>query len=208
MAEQKTRNTRKPRTATNKPIKDSEPTVQAVEASENINENVEAVKDKVETKKNIRKSIATVDLNDLIPVVALVDSVIFVADNTKAEYEWGSKGDVQYITFSELVSMKGRQKRFLDEMWIYIDDEEVVEALNLTSHYQKYDEIKSMEDYLDKFNSNHELKQSLTPLPDGIKKSLGRQAAKLIEDKKLDGYNTIKTLEDCLGVELAHLLDK
>jgi hypothetical protein len=207
MAEQKTRNTRKPRTDANKPIKDSEPIIEAIKTTESAIEAVDKVEDKVVAKKNTRKSITAVDLNDLIPVVALVDSVIFVADNTKAEYEWDSKGDIQYITYSELVSMKGRQKRFLDEMWIYIDDEEVVEALNLSSHYQRYDEIKSMEDYLDKFNSNHELKQSLTPLPDGIKKSLGRQAAQLIKEGKLDRHNTIKALEDCLGVELAHLLD-
>lgn len=207
MTEQKTRNTRKPRTTTNKTTKDVEPTIELVETTESALETVNAVEEKVATKKNTRKSIATVDLNDLIPVMALVDSVIFVADNTKAEYEWDSKGDTQYITYSELVSMKGRQKRFFDEMWIYIDDEEVVEALNLTALYQKYDEIKSMEDYLSKFNSNHELKQSLTHLPNGIKKSLGRQAAQLIQEGKLDGYNTIKALEDCLGVELAHLLD-
>lgn len=198
MAEKTTKRATKPRTA-NKTAKDTKPAIEEKEVSD-------VVEVKAEPKKNIRKSIATVDLNDLIPVVALVDSVIFIADNTKAEYDWDSKGDTQYITYGELVSMKGRQKRFFDEMWIYIDDEEVVEALNLTPLYQKYDEIKSMEDYLTKFESNHELKQTLKSLPNGIKKSLGRQAAQLIQEEKLDKHNTIKALEDSLGVELVHLL--
>jgi len=204
MAEQKPKTTTRPRTA-NKTTKVNEKVIAKTEPIVEVKD--EVVVEEVKPVRNTRKSIATIDLNDLIPVVALVDSVIFVADNTKAEYEWDSKGDVQYITYGELVSMKGRQKRFLEEMWIYIDDEEVVEALNLTSLYEKYDEIKSMEDYLEKFNSNHELKQSLTPLPNGIKKSLGRQAAQLIQEGKLDKFKTIKTLEECLGIELSHLLD-
>ncbi len=47
----------------------------------------------------------------------------------------------------------------------------------------------------------------LAPLPNGIKKSLARQAAQLIQDGKFDKFKTIKTLEECLGVELTHLLD-
>ncbi|RKJ73015.1 hypothetical protein D7X33_20965 [Butyricicoccus sp. 1XD8-22] len=206
MTTQKT-NTRKPRTT--KTVKPVEEVVEKVEVTQVVEDVTikEEVKVEEKPKKNTRKSIATVDLNDLVPVVALIDSVIFVADNTKAEYEWDSKGDIQYITYGELISMKGRQKRFLEEMWLYIDDEEVVEALNLTSLYEKYDEIKSLEDYLSQFTTNHELKQVLTPLPNGIKKSLGRQAAQLIQDGEFDKFKTIKTLEECLGVELTHLLD-
>ncbi len=206
MTTQKT-TTRKPRTT--KTVKPVEEVVEKVEVTQVVEDVTikEEVKVEEKPKRNTRKSIATVDLNDLVPVVALIDSVIFVADNTKAEYEWDSKGDIQYITYGELISMKGRQKRFLEEMWLYIDDEEVVEALNLTSLYEKYDEIKSLEDYLSQFTTNHELKQVLTPLPNGIKKSLGRQAAQLIQDGEFDKFKTIKTLEECLGVELTHLLD-
>lgn len=198
-------NTRKPRTTkTVKAVEESLESVKVLGEVEDVVTKEDAIIEE-KPKKSIRKSIATIDLNDLVPVVALIDSVIFVADNTKAEYEWDSKGDVQYITYGELISMKGRQKRFLEEMWLYIDDEEVVEALNLTSLYEKYDEIKSIEDYLARIDDLHELNQVLTPLPSGIKKSLARQAAQLIPEK-LDKYNTIKTLENSLGVELLHLL--
>lgn len=198
MTEQKPK--AQPKTRTTKPK------VQPVLEPSIKNEVVEEVKVAETPAKPSRKSIATIDLNDLVPVVSLVDSVIFVADSTKAEYEWDSKGDVLYITYGELISMKGRQKRFLDEMWVYIDDEEVVRALNLTSLYEKYDEIKSLEEYLNIHATNYELKEVLQKLPSSIKKSLGRQAAQLIEEGSLDGHQKIKALEESLGVDLTHLL--
>lgn len=207
MSESKTKNTRKTRTNTNKATKEVEKDIKPTETTEATANKESFEKENTTTTKTSRKSLTSIDLYDLVPVIALVDSVIFVADNTKAEYVWDSKGDVQYVTYGELISMKGKQKRFFEEMWIYVDDEEVVEALNLTSLYKKFDEIKSLESYLDQFDSNHDLIQSLKPLPEGIKKSLGRQAAKLIQEDKLDGHNTIRALENCLGVELAHLLD-
>lgn len=200
MTEQKT--TRKPRTTRATKTEATQEVVEKVE----VVENTPTESTKIAPVKSTRKSLTSIDVNDLVPVVAMMDSIIFIADNTSAVYEWSNKGDVQYITYGELISMKGRQKRFIDEMWIYIDDEEVVNALNITSVYEKFNEIKSLEDYLAKFETNYDLKEALSPLPNSIKKALGRQAQQMIEEEKLDKVSTTKALEECLGVELLDLL--
>lgn len=92
-------------------------------------------------ERNQRK--ADIPNNYEIPVKSNVAGGLTYASrkNKGLEYRWEQNGDVEYIEYSELVSMRNTQRKFFENNWIVIEDsdytaEEVYRALSVQKYYE------------------------------------------------------------------------
>lgn len=143
---------------------------------------------------------AKIDQNELIPCRSTQQKLIYISKRTNETIEWYNFGDVQYVSYGELVTMKATQPRFLKEMWIVIDDEEAINQLGLTKEYQNIFEIDDLDSF---FNlSANKMSEILTNMPRGFKTSIAIAARERIQSGVLDSRNAIKVLEEKLDVDL------
>lgn len=161
-----------------------------------LEEVVEEVK--AQPKRAIKK--ARIDNNELVPVRSTQNSLIYISKRTGEQIEWSSFGEVQDVSFGELNTMKGNQKRFFTEGWIIVEDEEAIEQLGLTKQYQDLLDITDMDEFFDM--EIEDMSNSLEKMPRGYKKSLAVEARKRIEEGGLDSRSVIKLLEEKLDVDL------
>jgi hypothetical protein len=189
------------KTTTRKPASSkAAPKKEAVETLEEaVVETVE--KAVVAEVKPTRAKRNEIDHNELIACRNAVDgSLIYVSDQTRQKYLWDSYGRVQYLTMGELMIMQGSQPRFLNDVWLVIDDEEAAQYLGLTNLYESLVELEDLDAF---FNLPIKRMGEILPkLPNGLKTAVATRARKLVEDKTLDSGNKIRLLEGHLNVEL------
>lgn len=159
----------------------------------------------VEEKKASRKRLNQIDVNELIPVRSLTkNKLVYISKATNARYVWAEYGDVEYLTFGEINTMRSQYPKFIKDCLVMIEDDEVIELFNLG---KVYDELYSIEDLDLIFKKpRFELEQLLPALPSGIKKSIASRAKELIESEELSDYRKIQTIQDALKVDLMILL--
>jgi hypothetical protein len=63
--------------------------------------------------------------------------LIYKSKKTGMHLQFEKYGDIEYIEFGELLTMKTSSRKFLEEPWILILDEEVVKYLGLEKLYKK-----------------------------------------------------------------------
>lgn len=184
---------RKPRTPKATPKKEVVEVVEVVEAVEEVKV--------TEAKKPTRIKRIEIDHNELIACRNAVDgSLIYISDQTRQKYLWDAYGRVQYLPMGELMTMQGSQPRFLNDVWLIIDDEEAAQYLGLTKLYESLVELENLDSF---FNLPiKQMEEILPKLPKGLKTTVATRARKLIEDKSLDSGNKIRLLEDMLNIEL------
>lgn len=194
MAKQTNKTTGAPRKTT--PKKETAKKVETVET-----ETAEVEAPVVEKAKPARAKRVEIDRDELIACRNAVDgSLIYISDQTRQKYNWDSYGRVQYITMGELMVMQGSQPRFLDDVWLIIDDEEAAQYLGLTKRYESLVGLEDLDAFFDL--SLKEIEEILPKLPNGLKTTVATRARKLIQEKKLDSGNKIRLLEEKLNIEL------
>lgn len=156
----------------------------------------------VEVKETPQRNVrAQIDRNTEVPVrSATRNSLLYISKKTHERVEWGEIGDVQFMTVDELMSMKSSQRRFLDEAWVIIDDEAVVEYLGLTKLYDKLFDIGDVDSILDL--PAYELEQKLQMLPKGYKKAVAGLARDRIANDEMDSIKKVNLVEKYLDVDL------
>ena len=92
-------------------------------------------------ERNQRK--AEIPNNYEIPVKSNVAGGLTYASrkNKGLECRWEHNGDVEYLEYAELVSMRNTQRKFFENNWIVIEDsdytaEEVYRALSVQKYYE------------------------------------------------------------------------
>lgn len=106
---------------------------------------------------------------------------------------------IQDMTVAELKTMKASAPKYLNEPWVYVMDEEVVEYLGLTQLYEK---LKTPSD-LDKFfkASERDITNYLKTCPNGVKEVIAKKTIELVRS----GDITIKkqrAIEEALGIKI------
>lgn len=178
--------------------------IEEVSAVEEKVEN-EVVKEVVEEKKPTRKRLNQIDVNELIPVRSLTKGkLVYISKATNARYVWGNYGDVEYLTFGEINTMRSQYPKFIKDCMVLIEDDEVIELFNLEKLYETVYSVEELDLIFKK--SISELQLMLSTLPSGIKKSIVARAKELIESEVLTDYRKIQTIEKELKVDLMILL--
>lgn len=157
------------------------------------------------TKSNKKKSIST---DYMIPVKSGVNGIlVYVSKKTFGyEVEWNNFGDIEYIEYSELLSMRNTTKAFFENNWIYFEDtddytaQELYEALRVDHYYKNTVLGKDIDSIFDK--TPNEIQEIITPLSKGIKETIALTARAKIDAGELDSIKRIEALEKSLNVEL------
>lgn len=198
----------KPKTTRAKKVEKNEPTTeelmkQIAELQKALTESkAEPVKEVKPANRRIRQALPDIPLTDRIPVVSRTEgSLFYKSTKTQQETTWSEYGELQYLTYEELLNMKSTQKGFIYDALVVIEDEEVEEALGLTALYDKIFHIDNIDSYI--LNTKlDDLKKEILGLPRGLKTSIGVAAKKLIDNNELDSRGKILMLEETLKIKL------
>lgn len=183
--------------ATKKTTTKKQDVKKAIESTEEV---VESQEVKI-TDTPKRKQKVEIDRNELVLCRNVTDGqLIYKSRKTGLTTIWMSYGDVEYLDVGELLTMKASQPKFLTDVWLVIDDEEVVEFLGLKPTYKNLANIEDIEAFFDK--SPTEIREIASKLPRGLKETVGTKARKLIESGDLYDNRKIKALEETLKLEL------
>lgn len=167
----------------------------------------DTVKDK-EPKKPTRKRAKSIDIdpNELVAVRSVTKGLlIYKSNRTGQVIRWNDFDDVEYIEFGELITMRSSSPKFINEPYLVIDDEEVVESLGLTELYERMIDIDNLYDFFEQ--SVEEMAKQIEQMPKGSKNLISNTAHDMIKDGELYDIRKIKLLEEELGVGLQMSMD-
>lgn len=141
------------------------------------------------------------DPNQLVTVYnGFQGKLVYKSKKTGEEYVWSEFGVDQDMELSELKNIRSSNKKYFTNNWFMFDDPEIVEYLGMTQYYKfalKIDEFDSLFEM-----SPSELRERISKLSDGQKKSVAYRAKQLIAQGGIDSYKIVSALEECLGIEL------
>lgn len=158
---------------------------------------------------------APVKLDDsvLISVKSNVyGGLVYINRRTGDQTTWDQCGDVQTLSMGDLRAMKGTQRAFFENQWIYIvgvedagyedvTPEDIYRNLMVSQYYKN---VLDPDNYTEIFSwSEPRIRELIAQMSDGAKTNLIVAANTCIADGSLDSLRKIQLLEECLGCELA-----
>lgn len=155
--------------------------------------------EKTPTKPARAKRIE-IDKNELIVCRSTVSGRLIYKTSENQKIVWAEYNAEQELEMGELIRMKGAHPKFLNDILLVVDDEEAAEYLGLNKLYDELFEADDLDSLLTKENA--ELKEILSKLPKGLKKTISTHARKLVEEGTLDSLGKIRLIEQELGVDL------
>lgn len=140
--------------------------------------------------------------------------LVFINQRTGDKTEWDQFGDKQTLTMGDLRSMRGAQRAFFENNWIFVEcideagyeevtPEDVYKALMVTQYYKdsltpsNFGELFHME--------SGELRKRIHRMSSDAKTNLIVAANDGIRNGTLDSLRVIQTIEDALGCELVKI---
>lgn len=126
--------------------------------------------------------------------------LVYKSKRTGEVFVWDSFGSEQEMELQDLTAAKNTYKSFFVNNWFLFDDPEVIEWLGLSQYYKHALNT-------DAFNSlftctPDEIKDTVSKLSDGQKKSVVFRAKQLIQEGEIDSIKVINALEESLCVDL------
>lgn len=161
--------------------------------------------DKKETRieKKIKK-IRELDREEYISVMNNTTSNLFFKHpNCLTTLDMYEYGDIQEIKIGELMTMKSSQPRILNECWLMILDEDVVEAMGLSKLYKnvitidKADELFSL--------SAEKIEEVLSKSPKIVKENIGRLVKQRVDNGEWESLTKLSAIEKTLGVDFSEI---
>lgn len=126
--------------------------------------------------------------------------LIYKSKRTGERFEWSDFGDEQDMELQELKNAKNSSKAFFANNWFLIDDPEVLDYLGVSQYY-KY--ALNFAEFDELFESDiKKIKETVSQLSVGQKKSVAYRAKQLIADGVIDSIKVISALEESLLIEL------
>jgi len=113
--------------------------------------------------------------------------------------ELNEYGDTDEVPFGELQLMRTTERRFLDDAWLIILDEDAVEALGMK---EKYEYIFDYDGVLKLLQSPADLNEVLPKMPKTMRETVGSVAKRLLDEEKLYDTRVIKAIEENLKISL------
>lgn len=158
------------------------------------------------TQESIEKKAAVFtqkafDPNQIVTVRnGFQGKLVYKSKKTGEVFIWEEFGAEQDMELSELKSARSSSKKFFINNWFMIDDPEVIDYLGMGQYYKFSLNIDEFDALFTK--SAGEVRETVSKLSAGQKKSVAYRARQLIGRGEIDSNKVISTLEECLGIEL------
>lgn len=127
-------------------------------------------------------------------------TLIYKSKKTGERFEWAAFGDEQEMDLTELKSAKNSYKNFFVNNWFLFDDPEIIDYLGMSQYYKNALSYEAFDKLFEK--TPDEIKEIVSALSAGQKKSLAFRAKQMIADERIDSIKVINALEESLSVEL------
>lgn len=160
-----------------------------------------AVNEDSEEEVQSKKFRSDIPPNQLITVMNITNGeLIYVSKKTGAEWRFLEYGDMESIEFHELLTMRSSQRRFYDEPFILVMDDEVVDYLGLKKMYDTMVKPESIDDIFRM--KNDDFQEVLMKAPKGIKHLIITRAKQKYEDGSLDSVRKINFINENFGTDI------
>ena len=153
------------------------------------------------TEKKQYKVKCNLDPNMVVTVKNGTQGVlIYKSKRTGERFEWAAFGDEQEMDLQELKNAKNSSKAFFVNNWFLIEDPEILEYLGISQYYKYALNFSSFDELFER--DANEIKETVSQLSNGQKKSVAYRAKQLIADGVIDSIRVISALEESLSIEL------
>jgi hypothetical protein len=166
------------------------------------NQNLKVEKVEAETKlAEAPKKVTNIDKDRLIPVMNITPhGLVYISKRTGAEWNWTHYGDIEHMELAELLTMRNAHRKFLDDPFILIMDDDAVSYLGLEKMYATMIEPDNI-DKVFKMKVS-EFKDVVNSSPKGIQILIAQRAKELVEKGELDSMSKINFINEKFGTDL------
>ena len=166
---------------------------------ENIEVNTEPKQTQAKPTKNIVPK--DIDPSEYVSVRnGFQGRLVYISKRTGEQFVWDSFGSEQEMELRELKNAKNSSKKFFINNWFMFDDPWIIDYLGVRQFYKNALGIDNFDEVFDLDPSA--LKDRVSKLSKGQRKSVAYRAKELIAEKKIDSLSVINALEEALGIEL------
>ena len=167
-------------------------------ASKSTNETVKETEGAAPDKKPIPKKI---DPHQYVSVRnGFQGRLVYISKRTGEKFVWSEYGDEQEMELLELKNAKNSSKGFFINNWFMFDEDWVLDYLGVRQYYRYALPLDNFDGLFEM--KPDEVKDRVSKLSAGQKKSVAYRARTLIADGGIDSIRVISALEDALGIEL------
>ena len=170
-----------------------------------INNNVDSVssEEAIITKSRARDNSIPTDEEIAVRSITF-GGLTWISPKTNAHYRWNEIGEVEYITFGELITMNNTSREFLVNPYVILQDERVVNYFRLQPIYEKVAQINNLRDV---FNSGdmRKVESVLNTIMDVNMRDVAISKIRDMREKgELVNYDIIKKIEKILCFDLTN----
>ena len=128
--------------------------------------------------------------------------LVYISPRTHERFVWEGFGDEQDMELRELRNAKSSSKAFFAKNWFMFDEDNewVIPYLGLSRYYKNAIRLEDFDDIFTK--SPAKIKDIISKLSSGQKKSVSYRARQLVINREIDSLKTISALEEALGTDL------
>lgn len=170
----------------------------------NENEPEEVKVDKpIETEAEVKKPLVVKDIDPSEFVIVrngFNGRLVYKSPRTGERFIWREFGDELEMELRELRTAKTRHKKFFEQNWFMFDEPWIAEYLGVTRYYKNALSLNEFDELFKK--RPNEIRNIISKLSDGQKRSVGYMARNKIANKEIDSIRAIEALEESLGIEL------
>ena len=124
--------------------------------------------------------------------------VVYNSPKTKINYSWLEKGDIEVMSIEEILTMHTKRK-YLEEPWLAIDDERVIERLGLEKAVNIIEKIEDTESLVEM--DIQELEKLIDDLNRNQRINLRDEVVIKIKANEIRDYATVVALKELLDIE-------
>ena len=124
--------------------------------------------------------------------------VVYNSPKTKINYAWLEKGDIEVMSIEEILTMHTKRK-YLEEPWLAIDDERVIEGLGLEKAVNIIEKIEDTDSLVEM--DIQELEKLIDDLNRNQKLNLRDEVVIKIKANEIRDYATVVALKELLDIE-------
>lgn len=126
--------------------------------------------------------------------------LVYKSQRTGEVFVWDGFGSEQEMELRELRNVKNSHKKFFINNWFMFDESWIPDYLGVKQFYKNALDIDHFDDIFSL--SVNKLKEKISVLSDGQKKTVAYRAKELIADGVIDSRKAIAALEETLDVDL------